>query len=71
VVILERTFPSMSLVVRHKGTGHYLQAQGAWTAELNNAMQFNSGLRLVDYVEHSGGVHEKPEQIEVIIVSNS
>jgi hypothetical protein len=69
--MLERTFPSMSLIVRHKGTGQYLHAKGAWTPELDNAMQFNSGLRLVDYLEHSGGVHEKPDQIEVIILASS
>jgi hypothetical protein len=61
----------MSLIVRHKGTGQYLQAHGAWTPEQNNAMRFNSGLRLVDYVEHSGGIHEKPDQIEVIILPSS
>ena len=61
----------MSLVVRHKGTGQYLQAHGAWTPELNNAMRFNSGLRLVDYVEYSGGVREKPDQIEVIVLPSS
>lgn len=59
----------MSLVVRHKDTGCYLQAHGLWTRELETAMRFNSGLRLVDYVEH-GGTHEKPEQIEIIVVSS-
>jgi hypothetical protein len=31
-------------------------------------MRFNSGLRLVDYVEHNGGVREKAEQIEIIVL---
>jgi len=34
-------------------------------------MRFNSGLRLVDYVEHSGGVREKPDYIEVIVLPSS
>jgi hypothetical protein len=58
----------MSLVVRHKDTGQYLQAHGCWTSQLECAMQFNSGLRLVDYVEHDGGVHEKAEQIEIVVL---
>ena len=49
---------AMSLIVRNKDTGCYLQAHDLWTRELNAAMRFNSGLRLVDYVEH-GGVKEK------------
>lgn len=57
----------MSLVVRHKETGCYLQAHGAWTPQLDGAMRFNSGLRLVDYVEQ-GGADEQPERIEVLIV---
>lgn len=58
----------MSLVVRHKCTGCYLRAHGVWTHELESAMQFNSGLKLVDYLEH-GGVKEKPDQIEVVVFS--
>ncbi|MGZ8941028.1 MAG: hypothetical protein ACXW32_17620 [Limisphaerales bacterium] len=26
------------------------------------------GLRLVDYVEHDGGVHGKAEQIEIVVI---
>lgn len=58
----------MSLVVRHKATGQYLQAHGCWTCHLESAMRFNSGLRLVDYAEHNGGLHEKAEQIEIIVL---
>jgi hypothetical protein len=57
----------MSLVVRHKETGCYLQAHGCWTTHLDEAMRFNSGLRLVDYVE-DGGVSEKLESIEILVI---
>jgi hypothetical protein len=60
----------MSFVVRHKGTGYYLQSHHAWTNQLESALRFNSGLRLVHYVER-GGVEEKPEQLEVVIVPNA
>lgn len=30
-------------------------------------MHFNSGLRLVDYIEH-GGVHDKLDCIEVVVI---
>ena len=65
-----RTFWPMSLVVRHRDTGCYLQGHDLWTPELDGAMRFNSGLRLVDYVEH-GGVHTGLEQIEVIVIPPS
>lgn len=57
----------MSLVVRHKDTGCYLQAHDSWTKQLESAMHFHSGLRLVDYIEH-GGVHGKLDRIEVIVI---
>ena len=57
----------MSLVVRHKDTGCYLQAHDSWTNHLESAMHFNSGLRLVDYIEH-GGVHDKLDCIEVVVI---
>jgi hypothetical protein len=57
----------MSFVLRHKGTGYYLQSHECWTNELKSAMQFNSGLRLVDYVEREGA-RENPEQLEVLVV---
>ena len=56
----------MSLLVRHKNTGNYLQGHCVWTTDPSVAMQFTSGLKLVDYIEH-GGVREKAEQIEIII----
>jgi hypothetical protein len=57
----------MSFVIRHKGTGYYLQSHHRWTNQLESALRFNSGLRLVHYVER-GGVRENTEQIEVLIV---
>ena len=57
----------MSFVVRHKSTGYYLQSHQCWTNELDSALRFNSGLRLVHYVER-GGVRESPEQLEVLVV---
>jgi hypothetical protein len=56
----------MSFIVRHKKTGHYLQGQGQWAHHLDAALQFNSGLKLVDYLEH-GGMRESPESVEIII----
>src|SRR5688500_12582459 len=57
---LDRTYvPDMSFVVRHKSTGYYLQSHRAWTSHLDSALHFNSGLRLVNYIER-GGVHESP-----------
>jgi hypothetical protein len=57
----------MSFVVRHKSTGHYLESHHRWTNELESALRFNSGLRLVNYVERAG-LRESPEQLEVLIV---
>jgi hypothetical protein len=57
----------MSFIVRNKRTGHYLQGQGLWTNHLDSALQFNSGLKLVDYIEH-GGIHETPEGVEIVIL---
>jgi len=56
----------MSFVVRHKNTGNYLRGQDDWTAEERDALQFSSGLKLIDYIEH-GGVHENPEAMEILI----
>ena len=60
----------MSFVVRHKETGFYLRAHDSWTNQIDGALCFNSGLRLVDYVEH-GGVREKPERIEILVLPNN
>jgi hypothetical protein len=57
----------MSLIVRNKTTGCYLQGHGLWTRQLEGAMQFNSGLRLVDYVEDRG-VKGQMEEIEIVIL---
>lgn len=57
----------MSLVIRHKGTGFYLQSHHRWTNQVESALRFNSGLRLVNYVER-GGMRENQEQIEILIV---
>lgn len=55
----------MSYVVRHKSTGRYLQGRDTWTNHLENALQFNTGLKLVNYVQ-SGNVHETEDLLEVI-----
>jgi hypothetical protein len=57
----------MSLIVRHKNTGHYLRSHGQWTHHLDSALQFNSGLKLIDYLQR-GAFREKPESLEIIIV---
>ena len=57
----------MSLIVRHKDTGYFLQSHDSWTNHLDHAMQFNSGLRLVDYIEH-GGVTEESDHLEVLVI---
>jgi hypothetical protein len=56
----------MSYVVRHKSTGRYLQGRDEWTNHLESALQFNSGLNLVKFVE--GGVHEPQERLEVVML---
>lgn len=43
--------PSMSFVVRQKTTGRYLQDHSGWTAQREDALSFNSGLSLVNYLE--------------------
>ncbi|HTG44336.1 MAG TPA: hypothetical protein VK633_07370 [Verrucomicrobiae bacterium] len=58
----------MSFVVRHKSTGCYLRGQDDWTPQEEAALQFPTGLKLVDYVEH-GGVHEKAEVVEIVVRS--
>ena len=57
----------MSFVVRHKNTGRFLRGHDDWTAEQREALQFNSGLKLVDYLEH-GGVHEKADAMEIVVL---
>ena len=57
----------MSFVVRHKSTGRYLRGQDDWSAEEGDALQFSSGLKLVDYVEH-GGVRDKLDNVEVVVL---
>lgn len=61
----------MSLVVRHKDTGQYLQAHGCWTAALESAMRFNSGLRLVDYMGDDVGARANAEQIELVVIAGA
>jgi len=61
----------MSFVVRHKGTGQYLQGQGAWTPQLESAMHFNSGRRLLDYLQDRSGVHEKEEGLEIVVLPSA
>lgn len=56
----------MSFVVRHKNTGRYLRGQDDWTPEETDALQFSSGLKLIDYLEH-GGAHEKPDVMEILV----
>jgi hypothetical protein len=58
----------MSFIVRHKITGRYLQGHGEWTNQPASALQFNSGLKLVDYLER-GGVREKSDQLEIVVVA--
>jgi hypothetical protein len=56
----------MSFLVRHKDTGRYLCGQDDWTAEEADALQFSSGLKLIDYIER-GGAHERPEAMEIVV----
>ena len=56
----------MSFVIRNKNTGRYLRGQDDWTPEERDALQFSSGLKLIDYLEH-GGAHEKAEVMEILI----
>jgi hypothetical protein len=55
----------MSYVVRHKSTGRYLEGRDQWTSHLEHALQFNSGLKLVSYIER-GNVHESQDSLEVL-----
>jgi hypothetical protein len=59
----------MSFVVRNKNTGNYLRGQDDWTPEERDALQFSSGLKLIDYLEH-GGAHEKPDVMEIVVWPN-
>jgi hypothetical protein len=59
-----RTFFDM-FAIRHKNTGHYLKGPGEWTNQLDAALQFNSGLKLITYLERTG-IRERPEALEVI-----
>jgi hypothetical protein len=56
----------MSFVVRHKDTGRYLRGHDEWTPEEREALQFTSGLKLIDYIEH-GGAHERADAMEIIV----
>jgi hypothetical protein len=56
----------MSYVVRHKSTGRYLEGRDQWTTHLESALQFNSGLKVVSYVEQNGNVHESQDALEVL-----
>jgi hypothetical protein len=56
----------MSFVVRNKQTGRYLCGHDDWTPEERDALQFSSGLKLVDFVEHDA--HVKQDAIEVLIL---
>jgi len=56
----------MSYVVRHKSTGRYLQGRDEWTNLLESALQFNSGMNLVKFVER--GVHEPQDRLEIVVV---
>ena len=56
----------MSFVVRNKNTGRYLRGLDDWTPEECDALQFRSGLKLIDYIEH-GGAHEKPDAMEILV----
>ena len=59
------TFSVMSYVVRQKSTGRYLQGRGQWTGNLENALQFNTGLSLVSYID-SGGARDGADTLEVL-----
>ena len=58
----------MSYVIRHKSTGHYLRGKHEWTSELGCALHFNSGTRMVSYLEKTGEA-AAADALEVIPVS--
>jgi hypothetical protein len=57
----------MSYVVRHKNTGHYLQGHDQWTTHLGSALQFNSGMKLVHYIER-GGLRVTADTLEILVI---
>jgi len=59
----------MSLVIRHKSTGWYLRGPDQWTSEQRDALQFSSGLKLVDYLER-GGIHENADAVEIVVCAS-
>ena len=46
-----------------------MRGQDDWSPEERDALQFNSGLKLIDYIEH-GGAHEKADAMEILIWPN-
>lgn len=58
---------AMSFVVRHKQTGDFLRGQGEWTERLEEAAHFNSGIRLVHYLEWLG-LARLPDLLEILPV---
>lgn len=58
----------MSYVIRHKATGDYLRAGHEWTSQLDLALHFNSGTRLVGYLEKTGN-QDTADALEIIPVS--
>ena len=60
-----RRVERMTFVLRHKSTGSYLKGQNEWTPQLEAALQFDSGLKLVRYLEWNS-VREKQDALEVI-----
>jgi hypothetical protein len=60
----------MSFVIRQKATGQYLQGERAWTLCLEDALRFNSGLNLVQYIERVSP-ELRPENLEVEVLPNT
>ena len=60
----------MSFILKHKRTGCYLQGSNQWTSQMDYALQFSSGMKLVDYIERSG-VHERADAMEIIVCNQS
>ena len=60
----------MSYVVRHKSTGRYLRGRGQWTGDLENALHFNSGLSLVNYID-SGAERDGADRLEIVTMVGS
>jgi hypothetical protein len=56
----------MSFIVRHKTTGDFLKGRGEWTNQQGAALQFNTGLRLVDYLERQN-LRAQSDALEVMV----